>query len=298
MWEKRAMMSSGINSSKRFLIIGAGNLGTSLYRLLDHLYPGTVHLYGLLEKNQFQSKYLAEDDYSNFLTIEMVNNLQVIFLAVPDDSLKEATRKLLLFKQQGRIVLHSSGALGSDELDHVRKRGAHCGSWHPMQSFPQKFLPPEHWRNIIFSFEGDEECRPFVEELTEKTDSKLLHLTVDQKLALHIAGVFTANYTTALVNLAEGILINAGIKDIPKNKILAPLLKGVAENLEKAPSDSILSGPAKRGDINVLRKHLQYLRLTQGPADTYLDMVKLLLKNPRFNIPNSAKIEEILTKFL
>ncbi len=291
-------MSNGINVPKRFLIIGAGNLGTSLYRLLDHLYPGSVYLYGQKERNQFQSKYLTEGDYSNFLTMEMVNNLEVIFLAVPDDSLKEATRKLLLFKQAGRIVLHSSGALGSEELDHIRKRGAHCGSLHPMQSFPQKFIPPDHWNKIIFSFEGDEECLPFVDELMQKTESRLLKLTVDQKLALHIAGVFTANYTTALINLAEGILINAGIKEIPKNEILAPLLKGVAENLEKAPSDSILSGPAKRGDINILRKHLHYLRLTHGPADTYLDMVKLLLKNPRFNIPNSAKIEEILTKFL
>ncbi len=290
-------MSSGTNSDKRFLIIGAGNLGTSLYRLLDHLYPGSVYLYGLLERNRFQSKYVTEGDYSNFLTIEMVTDLEVIFLAVPDDALKEATRKLLLFKQSGRIVMHSSGALGSEELDHIRKRGAHCGSLHPMQSFPQKFLPPDHWKKIIFSFEGDEECLPFVEKLIQKTESRLLQLTLDQKLALHIAGVFTANYTTALINLAEGILINAGIKGIPKNEILAPLLKGVAENLEKAPSDSILSGPAKRGDINILRKHLQYLRLTDGPADTYLEMVKLLLKNPRFNIPNSSKIEEILTKF-
>ena len=290
--------SGGINFDKRFLIVGPGNVGTSLYRLLDHHYPGTVQLYGRVEANQFQSQYVAEGDYSNFLTMEMVARLEVIFVAVPDDYIREATRKLLLFKQRGRVVLHTSGALGSGELEAVSRRGAHCGCLHPMQSFPQKFMSPEHWNEIIFSFEGDEACLPFVEELKEKTQSRLLKLSEDQKIALHIAGVFTANYTTALISLAEGILINAGITEIPKNQILAPLLKGVAQNLSKAPSDRILSGPAQRGDINVLRKHLQYLRMTNGPADTYLEMIKVLLNNPRFNIPNSAKIEEILTKFL
>jgi predicted short-subunit dehydrogenase-like oxidoreductase (DUF2520 family) len=282
---------------KKFLIVGAGNVGTSLYLKLSELYPGKVHLYGRLEWNQFDNIHVAREDYTNYLNPEIVNPVETIFVCVPDDRIKEATRVILMFRLMSKTIFHTSGAKDSSELDHLKNRNAYVASLHPLQSFPVKFLPASKWENIIFAFEGDEIAYTVASAIIEKMNSTIIRLNEDQKVAMHIAGVFASNYFIGLLSVAEGILTQAGITEVPRNELLQPLVQGVVDNYKKSRADDILSGPLKRGDINVIRKHIQYLRIHKSNVDLYVKMAKVLLKNPQFNIPGSAKLEEILDKY-
>ncbi|RMH61682.1 MAG: DUF2520 domain-containing protein [Calditrichaeota bacterium] len=288
-------MSNGIKG-KRFLIIGSGRLGTSLYRFLDTHFPGSALILGRKEKNLFSSQYLTPGDYTNFLDINMVSSLEAIFITVPDDYIKEASRKLLLFYQRQRVIVHMSGSLPASELDYLRSKGGYYGSLHPLQSFPAPFMPPERMENIIYSFEGDEECLPFIYKFVQTAHSRLLKLDEDQKLALHIAAVYASNFVTAVLSFAENILVSTGIQDIPKNEVLAPLVRGIAEGLENSSTENLLTGPVQRGDVQTLSKHMHYLQLHKLDYKNYQTLTDMILDNPHFNIPNSTKIKELLRR--
>ncbi len=283
---------------KKILIIGAGNVGTSLFRALDDKFPGKIHLFGKHEFSYINNKFINKDDYTNYLNPEIVDPVESIIICVQDDRIKEATRSVLLFRLTDKNIFHTSGAKDASELDHLKNRGAYVASIHPVQSFASKFSEPKKWQNIVLAFQGDTKCFPAANELAQKLKAKIITLDEDQKIGLHVAGVMASNYLVALLSVAENILVQAGIDDLSNNEILQPLLQGVVDNYKNSPADKILSGPLKRGDINVLRRHIQYLRINKSKdADLYLTLAKVLLNNSKFQIANKTKLEEILDKF-
>jgi len=283
---------------KKILILGAGNVGTSLYRVLDIKFPGKIHLFGKQDFSHQNSAFIKKENYTNYLNPEIVNPVESIIICVQDDRIKEATRSILLFRLTDKNIFHTSGAKDSSELDHLKNRGAFVASIHPLQSFITKFSDPEKWHNIVLTFQGEEVCFPAADEIAKNIKARIITLDDDQKVGLHVAGVMASNYLVALLSVAENILVQAGIDDISKNDILQPLVQGVVDNYKNAPADKILSGPIKRGDINVLRRHIQYLQIHKSQnTDLYLTLAKVLLNNPKFQIPSRTKMEEILDKY-
>ena len=61
---------------------------------------------------------------------------RIVWLCVSDDAIGDCARRLSKRGDwKGRIVLHSSGALSSELLAPLARRGASTASLHPMQSF-------------------------------------------------------------------------------------------------------------------------------------------------------------------
>lgn len=283
---------------KKILIIGAGNVGTSLFRALNDKLPGKTLLFGKQDFSHQNNRFINEEDYTDYLNKEIVNPVESIIICVQDDHIKEATRSILLFDLANKNIFHTSGAKGASELNLLKNKNTFVATIYPVQSFAYKFSEPEKWHKIVLAFQGDKKCLPAAEEIAQNLKAKIIILDEDQKMALHVAGVMTSNYLVALLSVAENILAQAGIDDISKNDILRPLLKGVVGNYAKAPANKILSGPIKRGDVNVVLRHIQYLNIHKSKdVDLYLTLAKVLLDNPKFQIPNRAKMEGVLDKY-
>ena len=66
----------------------------------------------------------------------------VVWFCVPDSDIASAAAALAnKIPWQGKIALHSSGALTSDELSSLRSRGAAVASAHPMMTFVEASRP-------------------------------------------------------------------------------------------------------------------------------------------------------------
>jgi predicted short-subunit dehydrogenase-like oxidoreductase (DUF2520 family) len=81
------------------------------------------------------------------------------------------------------------------------------------------------------------------------------HVNDEQRALLHVAAVFANNFTNRCFAIAEKILDE---KDLPF-ELLHPLME---ETLAKALQDSparMQTGPAMRGDVDTVRKHLDLL---------------------------------------
>ena len=79
-----------------------------------------------------------------------------ILIATPDAAIEAVANELARIggeELQGRVVLHTSGALDSSTLSAVRACGAAVGSMHPLQTFSGVAIPPLEGK--IFAIEGD-----------------------------------------------------------------------------------------------------------------------------------------------
>src|SRR5260370_9498446 len=81
---------------------------------------------------------------------------RMILIATPDDHIAVVAQELARIGEEelrGRIVLHTSGSLGSTVLSPVQRWGAKIGSMHPLQSFSGVAVPSLEGK--VFTLEGE-----------------------------------------------------------------------------------------------------------------------------------------------
>ena len=70
----------------------------------------------------------------------------LVWLCVPDREIAKAARHLAQTTDwKGKTAFHSSGALASDELGVLRRRGAAVASVHPLMTFVRGSVPSLQW---------------------------------------------------------------------------------------------------------------------------------------------------------
>lgn len=107
------------------------------------------------------------------------------------------------------------------------------------------------------------------------------------KVIYHTAAVFASNYLVTLCDSALSCLNNAGIMREDGIKIILNLMKNTLDNLDIAQStERVLTGPISRGDLEVIKRHLQVLSKTN-----LIELYKILgLSTLKLtNLPNTKK---------
>jgi len=96
---------------------------------------------------------------------------------------------------------------------------------------------------------------------------RFAEITPEQKPLYHAAAVFGANYVAALLDIAQGIMYGAGIGDARSE--LAALAHSAIDNWAAHEDDTRFTGPAARGDLETIRRHLNALRDQPRLAELY-----------------------------
>ena len=135
---RRSAILPGMAANPRIAIVGAGNLATalalSLHRAayeIDAIVARSAG--GSLRKAQRLAKQVGSRAVAG-----LTNSVRsdVIWLCVPDSEIGVAARAAATkIDWEGKVALHSSGALTSEELAPLRRRGAAVASAHPLMTF-------------------------------------------------------------------------------------------------------------------------------------------------------------------
>jgi predicted short-subunit dehydrogenase-like oxidoreductase (DUF2520 family) len=182
-------------------------------------------------------------------------------LAVPDDAIEEAAAALARAGSlRGRSVLHLSGAMGLDALAPARRGGASIGSLHPLLAFPPPGrgapIPPGAW----FAVGGSGSVRTAARSIARHLRGHVIDLPERARPAWHLAAVLVANHATVLAALAMDLLERrGGLSGARIRRALASLLRSSARGIESLGPVRALSGPASRGDVATIRRHLALL---------------------------------------
>jgi predicted short-subunit dehydrogenase-like oxidoreductase (DUF2520 family) len=193
---------------------------------------------------------------------------EIILVATPDDAIEAAARALCDrgAVQASHSVLHLSGLLDRRALAPLEATGAALGSFHPLQSVADPRSAGERLAGAYAALEGDERAVQGGERLAAALGMHSLRLSAAAKVRYHAGAVLTANYSLALVGVAERLARAAGVPAEVAARMYLPLLQGTAANAVALGLPGALTGPVRRGDVATIRRHLSAL----DPADREL----------------------------
>jgi predicted short-subunit dehydrogenase-like oxidoreductase (DUF2520 family) len=199
---------------------------------------------------------------------EATSEAELILIATPDDAIEQVAAELAARGgiTHDQVILHLSGLLDRRALLPLEASGAACGSFHPVQTVAEAGTAAERLKGAYVGIEGDERALVAAERLANTLRMVPVRIPAEAKPAYHAGASFVANYTIALVGVAERLARSAGVPDDVAAKLYLPLLGGAVANLTALGPAASLTGAVRRGDVQTIRAHLQAL----GPEDREL----------------------------
>ncbi len=127
-------------------------------------------------------------------------------------------------------------------------------------------------------------------------------LAEEDKRLYHLGAVMASNLLVSLEHMAELIYQEIGMEGERALKALTPLIAGTVDNLRHLGTEKALTGPVARGDVGVIRRHLETLEAEENEAmlKAYasLSLFALDLARSGLSMARADEIEELLRKHL
>lgn len=177
---------------------------------------------------------------------------------------------------KGKVALHSSGALSSDELDVLRRHGAAVGSVHPLMTFVRGSIPS--LKNVPFAVEGDAAATRLARRIARNLGGEAFTIRQRDKLTYHAWGAFASPLLIGLLVSAEQVGRATGISSAQARKRILPIVLQTIANYSALGPAKAFSGPLVRGDAEIVRQHLKALRSIPMSEDVYLSLARAAIK--------------------
>lgn len=227
-------------------IIGAGNVATQLALALRKAGHIIVQVYN---RSNEAGEELARTVGAAFTSdLAELADADLYLISVKDDAISEVASGL---KLKDKFVAHTSGTKSRNLLKDV---SVNYGVFYPLQTMTRKGVLD--FKNIPFLLEGSNNATTLALEGLAASLSEKIHIVdEEQRQWIHVAAVFANNFTNHLYGISEHLLVEHGLPF----DILKPLIFRSIENLGKYSPSELQTGPAVRGDMQVIDKHLQLL---------------------------------------
>lgn len=187
----------------------------------------------------------------------------VWMLSVPDSQITLLAAKLAasaIPSHRHPLVFHCSGALGSDVLGTLRDAGWRVASAHPLLSFAKPELAAGQFAGTPCALESNDATA-----LTElgaafsRIGGHCFTLAAQDKLLYHAGAVLATNFLPVLQDLAEQLWQQSGMPGELAQQLRATLLQNAVNNIVALGPQAALTGPAARGDADLVARQAQAL---------------------------------------
>jgi len=272
----------------RVAIVGAGNFGSALALALSEAgYTIEAVLARSRGESLKRAQRLAQQVGGRAAADPSDVWAELIWFCVPDAEIARAAKSLAeKIEWKGRVALHSSGALASDELAALRRRGAAVASVHPLMTFVRGSRPS--LRGVSFAIEGDAAAVRVARRVVEDVGGHAYTIRKEDKAAYHAWGTFASPLFTALLATTEQVAGLAGVKRKAARRRMIPILLQTLANYAAFGSAGGFSGPIVRGDVDTVKRHLRVLRGTPA-AEVYSALARAALQYLPVKHKNSLK---------
>lgn len=227
---------------------------------------------------------------------------RVVILALRDKQLGPVAADLAAsgVVPRGAIVVHNAGALPADVLAPLRGLTAGIAQMHPMISFASTTFFPDLRKGHVH-VKGDAEAEKRARALAKKIGMTPRTFAKLDTVGYHAAAGLVANGAAALAAIGVELLAVSGVPRVDAPKMLGPLLRSVADNVEALGFPDALTGPVRRGDapgverqIGLLTERLpEALPLFLASALAQLPLARKLADAPKESF---AALEEVLAR--
>lgn len=217
----------------------------------------------------------------------------VVWLCVGDAEIANLAAALGADRSwQGKFVFHASGALTSDELTVLKRKGARVASVHPMMSFVRS--APADFTAVTFALEGDAAAKKVAASVARALGGTPFELKKTDKPLYHALGAFSSPLLIAHLAAAEKIGKKLGLKPEQTRRVIGPILQKTLQNYLEHGGAAALSGPLVRGDVKTVHKNLRALRRMSGTAEIFRALVKMAARE--LPVQRKAEILKVLSE--
>ncbi|MEM6265183.1 MAG: DUF2520 domain-containing protein [Bacteroidota bacterium] len=235
-------------STWRVAVIGAGNLS---WNLIPNLQAHRVEVVQLITRSTRKLKKFA-DVYgiparSTYLD-EIVKSANLVFLNVSDHAISEVATQLAPHVNPEAIYVHASGSIG---LDALAPMGENIGVFYPMQIFTQAKVAD--FSELPIFLEGNEEVYRRLLPLARTLSRRVQRMSSEDRMRLHIGAVMVCNFVNHLFKTARDAMPGTDFE------IYEPLIREHIDKVFTVGPQNTQTGPAIRGDMITLQKHLHLL---------------------------------------
>jgi len=243
-------------------VIGAGKVGTAVGNLLNK--KGHRVVAAVATSSESLDKAAPFLPGARLLTDsgQAIAGAQVILITTKDEQIKPVCDGLAAKGLLGPeyTVIHMSGASSLDILSSAKSAGAKVASIHPIQSFANIELAIEKLPGSYFGVTAEGETKDVALSIVADLGGKPIEISDENKTLYHAAACIASNYLVALLHLAEQVYGAAGMDKSIALEAAMPLIKGTISNIESVGTVAALTGPIARGDVKIVKQHLESLK--------------------------------------
>ena len=229
---------------KNIVLIGSGNVATHLGLSLVNKGYNIKQVWSRQLKN---ANILAKKLNSNSTnSLNNLKNADLYIVAIKDDALESVIQQLNVIN-----IAHTSGSIGLEVFKH---KFNNYGIFYPLQTF-NKSLNLNFSKTPILIEANNESFRKMLLNIGNSLSNKVLIMNSEQRKQLHIAAVFSCNFTNHMFTIAHSILTKSDIDF----KLLLPLINQTVKKLKKNKPSEVQTGPAERKDKRIIQSHINNL---------------------------------------
>ncbi|WFW29838.1 MAG: DUF2520 domain-containing protein [Wolbachia endosymbiont of Menacanthus eurysternus] len=267
---------------KKVSIIGCGKVGKTIGYLLAK--KANCDIKGILNKSFSSSKSAIKfigmgyacKNYKELIR----SNLWLI--STQDSLISNVCQTLVNHEKlsRGDIVIHFSGTLNSGALYSAKEMGCFIGSLHPIKSFADPKISVSTFKGTYCAYEGDKQAFSVIKRLCKKIGAKIFKINRKTKSSYHIGNIFASNYLISLLKISYNLYYRSGVKKEYILDIIHSLSSSTLTNIKKCRSlDMSITGPIQRGDINIIKNHINFLKSTPSLLVLYRILGLKLISN-------------------
>jgi len=244
-------------------LVGSGRVAFHLVQGLLAQGHTIVQVYARdLEKTQ---KFAEKIQAKACQTLQEFQPTDLIILAVSDSAIAELAKQVHEFFPD-TLIVHTSGSTDIEVISHVHNK---AGVFYPLQTF--SFEREVDWSVTPLFVEAVADVdHGLLLDLANSLSNRVYQYSSKQRLTLHLAAVFACNFSNYCFDMAKQIVD----KEQVDFSLLYPLIVETAKKATENDPKQMQTGPAMRGDQNILAMHQDLL--AQAERDDLKQVYQLL----------------------
>lgn len=198
----------------------------------------------------FRKKGIICEMVSSRESLDTIPSANVYIYAISDEALANVVSQVK--GKEKALHLHTSGSM---PITIFGEDKPHAGIFYPFQTFSKaRIIEDFSTIPVFFEARGIDDISA-VYSLALTITSHVYETTQHDRERLHVAGVYACNFTNLMYTMAAELLQNTHIPF----SVLLPLIDETAKKIHSLAPRDAQTGPARRGDENVMKHHLDLL---------------------------------------
>lgn len=235
---------------ERIVMIGAGNVATHIARALASAGCPPVQVWSRsAESAETLAAEVGSDGVADMDRV--VADADMYIISVVDSALPAVIDGICSRCGGNGVFVHTAGTMS---MQLFCGHAGHYGVLYPMQTF-SKQKPLDFGDIPCFVEASDAATLAAIHRVAALLSRRVYELSGDSRRWLHVAAVFACNFTNACYTMAARLLEEHGLDF----SMMLPLVDETTRKVHSLHPADAQTGPAARGDRNVMERHMAML---------------------------------------